>query len=276
MVPSFATAIRFVAVLGVEWSTLTLLEPSPAWIKIGTLVLGVVALAILEFRPWLDKQWRYAFVAAMTALLVVFAGILSVAFHGTAVTVLWSALPWLLAAFGCLGIAIAIYQTIKPEKSSDPALAAQTIDGQSHLDLVHLLDFAVNQTTILWLFDLILKTPEVAVVPMKIDGDAQAAKMAGDFVRHVSIQLGQDTLRQQIFLSLMAQTESEAERRVEEMPADKRPEGIDPLVLRRCAIAILQANRAFDFLHREKREVEQRLIGQRSRLIEQLRFRSPN
>ena len=65
----------------------------------------------------------------------------------------------------------------------------------------------------------------------------------------------------------MNQMEGEAERNLEETPLDQRPSG-DPLKLRRHSIVDLQFERAIQFLRQQKRDVEERLVGQRHTLIE--------
>ena len=184
---------------------------------------------------------------------------------------------WAGAAGAALAIFLFNWRYFKRPTIAAPQPAkVSSLDGQANLDLIHLLDFASNQTTLVWLSDLIMKAPDSAVRPPKLDGDTESAQASSDFVRHVSIQLGQGTFRRQEFLNWMAQAESEAESQVERMTSDQRPKGIDPLVVRRCAIANLQAHRAFGFLCHERHEVEQRLITQRPKLIEHLRLRSPN
>jgi hypothetical protein len=281
MSPILHTGIRFLAVLGVEWSTLTLLEPSPVGIKIATLALAAAVLGVLELRGRLEPWGKWAFPAGLGTLLgaYVLTCALALFWSGVNFQVVASAAPWLLAAFGVLGIGAALFSRFnrQPPPAALTPVTGAGIDGQARLDLIHLLDFAVNQTTVLWLTDLIMKAPlSVVSTPFKLDSNTEAAQASNDFVRHVSIQLSQGTFRRQEFLNWMVQAQTEAENQVEQMPQDQRPPGTDPLVLRRCAIANLQCIRAWDFLQRERHEVGQRLIAQRSQLIEQLRLRSPN
>jgi hypothetical protein len=244
------------------------------------IMLGLTA-TLLHWKAWLEKVSANWLAGAVTALVV------AIALLPTARLGRWPVISWESAAGGVLAalIAIAIIGVLISVSIADGSQANATvaapssteIDFQTRQDIIHLLDFAVNQTTLLWLIDLIMKAPlETAMTPLKIDGNTDSAQKAADFVRHVSVQLGQGTFRRNAFLNWMVEAEAEAERAVEEMPQDQRPAGVDPLILRRCAIANLQCIRASAFLQRERREVEEKLKAQRSRLTEQLRARSPN
>jgi hypothetical protein len=280
------SGMRFVAVLGVEWSTLTLIEPAPVGIKIATLALAAAVLGVLELRARFEKLGKWVFPASLGALLGAYALTCVLAFFWSSLSLqaVVVAAPWLLAAFGILGIASGFYRAVGSASPEAPITApsvlvdAPGIDTQTRQNLISLLEFAVNRSTELWLTDLVMKTPiEPYAVPSPVSADVTTAQKAADFVRHASIQLRQSVShRYQDFLLCIANAEKDAERMVEEMPPAERPSGVDPLVLRRCAIANLQCLRANEFLQGERRELGQKLVALRSKLVEELSARSPN
>ncbi len=56
--PVINRAIRYGAVLMIEWGTLTLIEDAPRYLKIATLVIAVLVLAVHESWPWLRARRR--------------------------------------------------------------------------------------------------------------------------------------------------------------------------------------------------------------------------
>jgi hypothetical protein len=73
--PVIDRAVRFGAVMMLEWGTLTLIEDSPRYLKIATLVIAALVLAVHESWPWLRIRNRYWYPSLMGALLVTFAGL---------------------------------------------------------------------------------------------------------------------------------------------------------------------------------------------------------
>lgn len=150
MSPSFQAAVRFIAVIGVEWSTLTLIESAPVWVKIATFILAVAVLGTLEFRSWLQSRGKWAFATLLGGLIAVYLIVFALALFWTAPA--WAlfvtVFPWLLAAFGVLGIASGLYRAIAVEKALPSSVRlASAIDTQTRLDLIHLLDFAAMQAS---------------------------------------------------------------------------------------------------------------------------------
>jgi hypothetical protein len=78
--PVINRAIRFGAVLMIEWGTLTLIEGAPRYLKIATLVIAVLVLAVHESWPWLRMRSRYWYPSLMGGLLSTFVGICIYAF----------------------------------------------------------------------------------------------------------------------------------------------------------------------------------------------------
>jgi hypothetical protein len=53
-------AIRFTGVILMEWGTLTLIEESPRYLKVATIVVAGLILAVHESWPWLRmRDWRW-------------------------------------------------------------------------------------------------------------------------------------------------------------------------------------------------------------------------
>jgi hypothetical protein len=77
--PVFNRAIRFGAVMMLEWGRLTVIEDSPRYLKVGTIVVACLVLAVHESWPWLRmRNWRW-YPALMAILLVSYAGIFAYA-----------------------------------------------------------------------------------------------------------------------------------------------------------------------------------------------------
>jgi hypothetical protein len=82
-------------------------------------------------------------------------------------------------------------------------------------------------------------------------------------------ETNRDSDRRRIdFESVMQNAEYDAEHELEKTPMEKRPAGIDPLALRKRSITRNQFEKALQFLRRERRAVEERLLLQRAQLIE--------
>jgi hypothetical protein len=233
----------------------------------------VTILGVLEFRASLDSRGKWVFPAALSALIASYVLVCGATYFwsGFNSEPFASTFPWLLAALGVLGIALAFYKGIKPVVAPS---SITTIDERTRLDLCNLFAFAIDHTTLLILTNFIIKAPTNAAAPLKIDGDIEAAQASVDFVRHVSTNLKSAALLQ-AFLNWMEPTEGEAERTIEQIPKDQRPFGVDPLILRRCIVANWRCIRAMEFLQNEKHKVEQGLISRRSELSSRLLWRMP-
>jgi hypothetical protein len=147
--------------------------------------------------------------------------------------------------------------------------------SQNHLDMIHLLDFAINDTT----YRMLQRLIEIADSPAVTDSfkaglDTDDAHKSREwFVGYVRQELGAGTIRHSEYQSVMYAAQSEAEHELEATPQDQRPSGIDPLTVRRHMISERQFKRAILFLQNQRRDVEERLVQQRHRLIERLQQR---
>jgi hypothetical protein len=148
-------------------------------------------------------------------------------------------------------------------------------DKNNANDLLILLHFAVNETTLLLLDDLIRRAPpsaEVTLTPLQelglhYENEYVSAK---EYIRYIRSKIGSRTDRGSNFESIMLTAQAHAELRLEETPPDKRAAGVDPLILRKYLIAHLQCRSALGFLRTERHEVEERLLSQRAQLIERM------
>jgi hypothetical protein len=152
----------------------------------------------------------------------------------------------------------------------------QSLDGQTRLDLIHLLDFSVNQTTF-WMLDRLLETatsPEVTHGTDRGIYTEEAHNSRQWFLGHAQQELGAGTLRRSNFENVLHVAAADAERELEATPQDQRPSEIDALVLRRHMISECQFRRAILFLRHQRREMKDKLVNQRHTLIEFLQQRS--
>jgi hypothetical protein len=178
-----------------------------------------------------------------------------------------------------LGVVYAIYSWRKASKPTRPpgggdtasftGVALTDLPKQARLDLLQLFDFAVTQTTVVMLDGLIelANAPEAAESEQDWDSPQKGTDWYVGFVRQ---RLGDRTDRQAKFNFMLQVAAVEAERKIEAIPIDQRPDGVDPLKLRRRQIQNLQRERTVQFLRNEKREAEESLISQRTELISQL------
>ncbi len=167
-------------------------------------------------------------------------------------------------------------------KAGDGAIPSQietekTANPQANRDLLILLNYAVYQSTVLMLDDLLRSAPEgISAGPLELGGDfATKNEDSKGFIALVRRKLDPGSHRRSNFESEMFHAEKEAETQVEQTPPEQRPAGIDHLALRRYAIAHLQCAKAIVFLQNEKREAEENLLSQRSNLLKQYTLRNP-
>jgi hypothetical protein len=78
--PLVDRTLRFAMVLGIEWSSLSLIEDSPQYVKIATLVIAILVLAVLESRYFLRLKGRLYFPSFIAGLLVFYGGVIAYAF----------------------------------------------------------------------------------------------------------------------------------------------------------------------------------------------------
>jgi len=147
---------------------------------------------------------------------------------------------------------------------NNPAKVA--LDPQTGRDILLLMHFAVYQSTVLMLDNLLEAAPEALPEwPLEAGGDFSSATEFVDLVRR---KLDPGSWRRADFEGVMRNAEGIAEHTLEETPIDQRPDGIDHLALRKWAIARLQCNRAVIFLKGQKQEAEENLRSQRTNLLQ--------
>lgn len=171
-------------------------------------MLGLTAM-LLHWKAWLAKVNPNWIAGASILLLLV------IALSPYARARQWPAISWDSLAIGVLGAVLAVviigattWPFIRAQKPpAETNFKVETkIDTQVQLDLAHLLDFAVCETTYWLLDDLIKNAPDVAVAGNKLDfsSDLSATyQKASDYIRHVAVQLGFRTDRQIMFANLM-------------------------------------------------------------------------
>lgn len=137
-----------------------------------------------------------------------------------------------------------------------------------------LLDFAVNQTTVEFLDDLISKAPQ-KILDEPLVFNAERFETAQGYIRKVLSSLS-GSHRMADLNHHLVNGEWEAEQQIKETPPTDRPADIDQLDLRRWAIANRQCWRFYHYLRRQKDEVKERIRSQRSGLIERLTERNPS
>jgi hypothetical protein len=246
---SFAIMLGLTAML-LHWKA-WLETVNPNWVA-GSAIALIIAIAVSPFvrqGQWPAASWESVGVGAFATLIVV----------------------------AIVGALVSLFIAAKRPAAVAARQVAVEIDERTRLDLCNLLAFAIDHATVLYLTDLIMKAPmKIVTAPLKVDGDTEAAEASADFVRHVSINLKNIPFLHQAFLDWMAHTEDEAEHTIEQIPQDRRPSGIDPLVVRRCAVANWRCIRAMEFLQHERRKGEQALINRRSELDQRLLRRMPH
>jgi len=77
--PLFDRSLRAAIVFGIEWSSLSLIEDAPRYVKIATLVIAVLVLAVLESRYFLILKGRAYFPALIGSLIAAYIGIVAYA-----------------------------------------------------------------------------------------------------------------------------------------------------------------------------------------------------
>jgi hypothetical protein len=148
----------------------------------------------------------------------------------------------------------------------------------SERDLLVLINYALYQSSLLMLGDLLDAAPEdMGRGPLQLGGDFSLKNdLSNNFIDLVRRKLDPGSFRRMDFENIMRHAEVNAEMQLENTPMDHRPKGVDPLLLRRWAISHLQCVSAIEFLERQRNEVREKLLNQRPQLLEQYRLRNPN
>lgn len=163
----------------------------------------------------------------------------------------------------------------KPAERATPAKAAPP-NPETERDVLILMDFAVYQSTVLMLEDLLESAPEgIGPGPLQIGGDFELKNaQSKEFIELVRRKLDPGSHRRGKFEYVMGNAEKGAEYELEQTPVEQRPNGIDALALRKWMIAHRQCANAIGFLEQQKKEAEEVLRNQRSALLERYGARS--
>jgi hypothetical protein len=144
-------------------------------------------------------------------------------------------------------------------------------------DVLSLLNYAVYQTAVFMLDDLLRAAPEgVHDGPMQLDGLLGKQEACEVFIENVRRKMDPGSCRRSVFENLMNHAERAAESQLEQTPQEERPIGVDPLALRKQAIGYLQCARAIAFLQQQKKEAEENLLHQRPDLLNRYQLRQSN
>jgi hypothetical protein len=74
-VPIIPLALKALAVMGVEWTTLKFIEDAPLIVRISTFLASVFMLAVLEKREWLRFKGRSYFSITVTSITLIYIAI---------------------------------------------------------------------------------------------------------------------------------------------------------------------------------------------------------
>lgn len=183
-----------------------------------------------------------------------------------------------LAAVSAALAAVLSFRNLRPKLTSQqaatPVASRISLDGQTRLDLIHLLNFGVNETTY-WMLDRLV---ELAVSPEVTDGlehgpySDEAHKARQWFIGYVRQELGTG-FRRDDYHNLLLTAQGQAESDLEATPQEERPKGVDPLLVRRCHVSEAQFKAAVRFISNQRTEVRDRLVSQRHQLLERMQLR---
>lgn len=155
---------------------------------------------------------------------------------------------------------------------SGPA-GIQPVNARPDLHLLNITYAMICQTTILMMDDLLGRAPTgfPQIIPTSKESISQSAADMNGFVAIVrgGLEFGSD--RRERYDLAMKLAEQSADQKMEETPIGERPIEIDPLLMRKWAIANAQYVKSIAFLQNEKAEAERNLINQRQKLLDGFR-----
>lgn len=136
--------------------------------------------------------------------------------------------------------------------------------------ILQLVDFATLQAVAASLDAMIASAP-----PNRPDAELseESREKQVEYLGGIRSQMG-GTHRGQSVANILRTAEHEAERVIEETPLEQRNPA-DPIRYRRWAIANHQVARVVMFLRSQRAEIEERIVGYRPTLIDELTKRSP-
>ena len=79
-IPLIYTALRGLAVYGIEWTTLDFIEHAPVMVRVVTFVVASAILGALQWKSWLDFKGRFYFRSVVIVLSILYIGITSWSF----------------------------------------------------------------------------------------------------------------------------------------------------------------------------------------------------
>lgn len=145
-------------------------------------------------------------------------------------------------------------------------------DAETARDLLLLLDFAVYQTTDELLDSLIGAAPQ-RVLDEQLVLAADRYEETTKYLQQVRTKLA-GSHRMSDITTQLYDGERQTELQIRETPPDQRAAGIDPLDLRKWAIANRQCWLVHQYLIRQLAEVKETIRTQRSGLLDRYRLRS--
>jgi hypothetical protein len=269
-------------VFGILWGTaiafalaaVTMVDSGRKRILIGLWACAAAFLVMAVAWPWISEKWPEAKALgqlvssnhlAIDAVGLIIFGLLGWDFAARR--------KWLARGNGG-SYAQLLESKIEQVKGR---LSAVEQTGGTTRDILLLMHFVVYQSTVLMLDDLLNQKPEgISIhVPLQLGGDFSIQNAAAkEFLELIRRKMDPGSMRRSNFENVMHTAEHEAEHSLEMTPMNERPAGIDPLVLRRWAIAHRQCARAIAFLQHEKARAEEDLRNQRHNLLE--RYREQN
>jgi len=71
-VPAFLRGLRALAVLTIDWATLSYMEHAPRYVVIGLGTVSALVIGMLESKQWLDFKGKYYFGGSLAVLLLAY------------------------------------------------------------------------------------------------------------------------------------------------------------------------------------------------------------
>lgn len=139
-----------------------------------------------------------------------------------------------------------------------------------NLHLLNLTYAMVYQTTILLMDDILGKAPTglSRLMPESNETLSESAADMNAFIATVRKELEFKSDRWERHDFEMKRAEQSADQRIEGTPTSDRPSGIDPLLMRKWAIANAQYVRSIAFLKSEKADAARDLLNHRPKLLD--------
>ena len=147
--------------------------------------------------------------------------------------------------------------------------------NSANMDLIHLLDFSINQATVAFLDDLIERGPKFLPETADQLAPEERATRYGETIQYIDFvraSIG-GTNRGMSYRGALEVATSVVDNKISAMPRDSFPPDVDLTFYRNFAIASLQRMRTQGFLWAERQEVVAMVRNARSNLIANLNTR---